>query len=105
MAAMMTAKVLARLILKLSPIIIDATQIVRKWRKKGDMPVAGLPSRVDRLEKNMELQSNLNDQFIAEMQVLKPALEGIHKSIKLIFYLALLACVLSLVALVLLFFK
>jgi hypothetical protein len=105
MPALMTAKVLARLILKLSPIIIDATQIVRKWRKKGDMPVAGLPSRVDRLEKNMELQSNLNDQFIAEMQVLKPALEGIHKSIKLIFYLALLACVLSLVALVLLFFR
>ncbi len=105
MAALMTAKVLARLILKLSPIIIDATQIVRKWRKKGDMPMEGLPSRVDRLEKNMELQSNLNEQFIAEMQVLKPAFEGIHRSIKFIFYFALLACALSLVALVLLFFK
>jgi hypothetical protein len=105
MATLMTAKVLARLILKLSPIIIDATQIVRKWRKKGDVPIEGLPSRVERLEKNMELQSNLNEQFIAEMQLLKPALEGIHKSIRLIFYLALLACVLSLVALVQLFSK
>lgn len=105
MAALMTAKMLARLILKLSPIIIDATQSVRRWRKKGDVPMEGLPSRVERLEKNMELQSNLNEQFIAEMQILKPALEGIHKSLKLIFYIALLACVLSLVALVLLFFK
>src|SRR5512143_708163 len=105
MAALMTAKMLARLILKLSPIIIDATQSVRRWRKKGAVPMEGLPSRVERLEKNMELQSNLNEQFIAEMQILKPALEGIHKSLKLIFYIALLACVLSLVALVLLFFN
>jgi hypothetical protein len=65
----------------------------------------GLPSRVERMEKNMELQSNLNEQFIAEMQVLKPALEGIHKSIKLIFYLALFAFVLALVALILQLFK
>jgi hypothetical protein len=100
MAAVITAKILARLILKLSPIIIDATQIVRKWVKKGDTPM-DIPSRVERLEKNMELQSNLNEQFINEMQVLKPALEGIHRSIKLVFYLALLAFVLSLVALVL----
>lgn len=30
------------------------------------MPKEDLPSRVERLEKNMELQSNLNEQFIAE---------------------------------------
>lgn len=105
MATVMTAKVLARLIMMLSPLIIDATQIVRKWRKKGDVPIEDLPSRVERLEKNMELQSNLNEQFITEMKVLKLALEGIHASIKLVFYLALLACVFSFVALVLQFLK
>jgi hypothetical protein len=105
MATVLTAKVLARLILKLSPLIIDATQTIRKWKKKGDVPIEDMPSRLERLEKNMELQSNLNEQFITEMQVLKSALEGIHISIKLVFYLALLACVFSLVALVLHFLK
>ena len=105
MATVMTAKVLARLILKLSPLIISATQIVKKWRKKGDVPMEDLPSRVERLEKNMELQSNLNEQFITEMKVLNPAFEEIHTSLKLVFYLALLACVFSLASLVLQFFK
>ncbi|HUI68512.1 MAG TPA: hypothetical protein VL087_09960 [Nitrospirota bacterium] len=105
MTIVTTAKILARLILKLSPLIIDSTQIVRKWRKKGDVPIEDLPSRVERLEKNMDLQSNLNEQFITEMQVLKPALEGIYTSMKLVFYLALFACVFSLVALVLHFLK
>jgi hypothetical protein len=104
-AVVMTAKVLARLILKLSPLIIDTTQIVRKWRKKGDVPMEDLPTRVELLEKNMELQSSLNEQFITEMQVLKPVLEEIHTSIKLVFYLALLASVFSLIALVLRFLK
>ncbi|HTP04187.1 MAG TPA: hypothetical protein VMM54_03405 [Nitrospirota bacterium] len=105
MATVSTAKVLARLILRLSPLIIDATQTVRKWRKKGDVPIEDIPSRVERLEKNMDLQSNLNEQFITDMQVLKSALEEIHTSIKFVFYLALLACVFSLVALVLHFLK
>jgi hypothetical protein len=61
--------------------------------------------RMERLEKNLELQSGLNEQFIAEMQVLKPALEGIQKSIKIVFSLALFACLFSLTALLALFFK
>jgi len=105
MAAMMTAKVLARLILKLSPIIIDATQIARKWMKKGDLPMEDIHSRLKRLERKMELQVNMNEQFINEMQVLKPVIDGFYSSIRLIFYLALLACLLSFVVLVVLFFK
>jgi len=105
MALILSAKALARLILRLSPIIIDATRIARKWMKKGDLPTEDIPSRVKRLEKNMELQLNLNEQFINEMQVLKPVIEGLHSSIKLIFYLALLACLIALVALILLLFK
>ena len=100
-----TAKVLARLILQLSPIIIDATRIAKGWKKKEDLPKEDLPSRVERLERNLELQSDLNEQFLAEMQVLKPALEGIHTSVKIVFSVALFACVLSLAALILLFFR
>jgi hypothetical protein len=105
MSFVATAKVLAQIILRLSPIIIDATRIVGKWTKKENLPKGDLPSRVELLERNMELQSDLNEQFIAEMRVLKPALEGIEKSLKLVFYLALFACLLSLVSLVLMFFK
>jgi hypothetical protein len=100
-----TAKVLARLILQLSPIIIDATRIAKGWKSKKDLPEEDLTSRLGRLEKNLELQSDLNEQFIAEMRVLKPALEGMHKSLKIVFSLALLACVLSLTALLVMFFK
>lgn len=105
MSFVATAKVLAQIILRLSPIIIDATRIVGKWTKKENAPKEDLPSRVERLEKNMELQSDLNEQFLAEMRVLKPALEGIEKSLKLVFYLALFACLLSLIAVVLMLFK
>jgi len=73
--------------------------------KKGDLPRDDIPSRVKRLEKNMELQLSLNEQFINEMHILKPVIEGLHTSIKLIFYLALFACLIAIVALVLLLFK
>jgi hypothetical protein len=100
-----TAKVLTRLIVQLSPIIIDATRIAQGWKKKKDLPKEDLSSRVARVENNLDLQSDLNEKFLAEMQVLKPALEGIHKSIKIVFSLALFACALSLTVLLLLLFK
>lgn len=109
--AVMNIKMLADLILKLSPIILDASQLVKKWRKReipeiGEIPSReDLPARIDRLEKNLELQSKLNEEFVSEMQILKPALEGIQRSIRILYRLVLLAFGLALVSVILLLLK
>jgi hypothetical protein len=105
MSFIATAKVLARIILGLSPIIMDATGIIGKWKKKENASQEELPTRIERLEKNMELQADLNEQFLAEMRAVKPALEGIQRSLKLVFFLALFACLFSFVMLILAFFR
>ena len=101
----MQVKTLAGLILKLSPIVLDASQLIRKWRRKEGPAPEDLPARIERLEKNLELQSKLNEEFLAEMQILKPALEGIQRSIRLLFFFALLACSLALLSVLLMFLR
>jgi hypothetical protein len=100
-----TAKAAARIIRGLSPIVIDAARATRTWKKKGDPSTEDLSSQVARLEKELELQSHLNEQYRDELHLLKAVLEGTQRSIRLVFSLALLACLLASAALVLLFLK
>ncbi len=99
--AFITGKALTALILGLGPIALDVSQLIRQWMKKESVPKDDIPSRLHRIEKNMEVQSQLNEQYFSEMRILKPALEGMQKSLKLLFLMALAACILSLAAIVL----
>ncbi len=101
MSFVTTAKMLGRLVLQLSPIIAEYTDTIKKWKKREDLQSGeDAPSRIDRLEKNMELQARLNEQFIAEMKVLKPVIEALNKSFKILFSFSLIAILFSLVALI-----
>ncbi len=101
MSFVTTAKVLGRLILQLSPIIADYADTIKKWRKKEDVQNReDVSARIERLEKNMELQSRMNEQFVAEMKVLKPVIEAFSKSLKIVFSLSLIAIGFSLVTLI-----
>ena len=103
--ALLSAKALAHLIVRLAPIVIEASQSAKKWIKKEDIPKGDIPARLESLEKKLELQAGLNEQFVAEMDIVKPALEQINRSMRHVIYIALLACLLSLVSLVLIFLK
>ncbi len=103
--AVLSAKALAHLIVRLTPLLIEASQSVKKWMKKEDIPKGDIPARLERLEKNLELQEDLNEQFVAEMEIVKPALEQINRSIRYVLYIALLACLLSVGSVVLILLK
>lgn len=98
--ALVQAKALAAAIVRLAPIIIEATQLVKKWRKRDSVPAGDVETRVQRLERNMDLQARLNEQFIAEMKMLGPALESVRRLLRLCAVLALIAGAVSLAALI-----
>ena len=95
-----TGKALTKLILSLGPIAIDVSQLIRQWMKKDSVRQNDIPSRLERIEKNMEVQSRLNEQFLSEIHITKPALEGMQKALKLQFMLSLTACILSMFAII-----
>lgn len=103
--AVLHAKALTELIIKLGPIVLDATQTLRKWINKGAAGKDDLDSRVRRLEQNLELQAQLNERFIAEMKMLQPASESILRSLRLLAALMIIIAVMSFAALVLVLLK
>ncbi len=103
--AVLQAKALTELIIKLGPIVLEATQTLRKWINKGAAGKEDLDSRVRRLEQNLELQAQLNERFIAEMKMLQPASESILRSFRLLVVLMLVIAVMSFAALVLVLLK
>ena len=98
-------KALTELIIKLGPIVLDVSQMLRKWiRKEGASREDVLP-RVQRIEQNLELQAQLNERFLSEMKMLQPASESILRSLRTLSVLVIIAAVMAFSALVLVLLK
>ncbi len=91
-------------VVRAGPIVLRAAEIATGIRigkhEKEDFSV-----RIKDLEENLGKQSQLNTELISQMEMLKPALEGIQKSFRLLFILSMGACVLSFLAILLNFLK
>lgn len=99
-------KEVAIAIARYGPHIREVVRIARLIRENLDKSQnRDLSGRLDGLEKNVERQSELNEQLISQMELLRPVLEGVQRSLRFLYLIAIVGCILSLVALALVLSK
>ena len=102
---------IASTIARLGTIVVtgkDMTDQIRDFMRKRERSgnaERSTPDRLQQLEKAAEAQSQLNEQYNAQMELVTSALESIRKSMRTIIILLILAISLSIAAILIALLK
>jgi RNase adaptor protein for sRNA GlmZ degradation len=91
---------------KYGPHIREVIRIARTMAEKLDKDQnEDFSGRLNGLEDTVRSQSELNQQLIGQMELLKPVLDSVQKSLRMVYVIAISGCILSLLALALVLSK
>ena len=91
---------IAKLIVQLGVFLPPTTKLVEEIRKlvQGPTGNSSVNSRLDGLEKAIELQNSLNEQLNNQLEIVQSVLQNVQKSLKLLSVAVVLVGILSIVA-------
>jgi hypothetical protein len=92
---------IANTIAKIGSIVVtgkdlsDQIRKLRRYQERSSQPDPAMLERLQQLEKAVEMQAQLNEQYNKQMELMKSVLENFQKSLRMIWVMLLLSLALS----------